>query len=503
MSEVLKIGQLVDGRYRVEAPLGQGGMGMTYAAVDEQDGGRSVAIKVLSMQSLDDWKVLELFEREAKVLEQLSHPNIPRFIAHSESQPESDQERPFFYLVQELVEGQSVAQRVADGWHPDEAAIKRIATDVLQTLIYLHGLQPPIIHRDIKPQNIIMRPDGRIALVDFGAVKDSLRSEHSFASTVVGTYGYMAPEQFRGHAVPSSDLYALGATLVNLVTHKTPSELPQKRLMLEFRPYCTLSEPLASWLDMLLEPAHEDRIESAAEALERLEDLENLVRRRSAPVGMPDDDGPPLALPPPPLPAGSRIEVKEDAGRAEITLPAAGIRGLNFGNAFSLVFALFWLSFVAVWTTLALAAGPFALFSLPFWFVGIFMMWNAIKGLAGSETLVLTPDRLEINYKVFGVTHKSMAGPLSNLYKVSRALPKSFNRRRGQTFNRASLLTQLDMGVKTYQLGGHLTDVENEWLTGYINAHTSQQTHSGFTLPSTQEEREAQARARQQVGIGS
>ncbi|MEO0868905.1 MAG: protein kinase, partial [Cyanobacteria bacterium J06642_11] len=91
-------------------------------------------------------------------------------------------------------------------------------------LDYLHGLNPPIIHRDVKPQNIIWSQNGRIFLVDFGAVQTVYQNTIAFSSTVVGTFGYMAPEQFRGQAYPTTDLYGLGTTLLALLTHQNPGE---------------------------------------------------------------------------------------------------------------------------------------------------------------------------------------------------------------------------------------------------------------------------------------
>ncbi|WP_416207930.1 serine/threonine protein kinase [Coleofasciculus sp. LEGE 07092] len=111
-----------------------------------------------------------------------------------------------FYIVQQLAEGQSLATWVQNGWRGNEKEIRRIATQLLEILVYLHGLTPPVIHRDIKPHNTIRRDDGQLFLVDFGAVQDTYHSTLMRGSTMVGTYGYMAPEQFRGQAVPATDL---------------------------------------------------------------------------------------------------------------------------------------------------------------------------------------------------------------------------------------------------------------------------------------------------------
>ena len=125
------------------------------------------------------------------------------------------------------------------------------------------------MHRDIKPDNIIRGEDGRLFLVDFGAVRD-FSTTMGGSSTVVGTYGYMAPEQFRGQAVPASDIYAVAATLLHLMTGRSPHELPQAKLKVVFRPHVQAPPALLAWLDRALEPSPEDRFATAAEALHAL-----------------------------------------------------------------------------------------------------------------------------------------------------------------------------------------------------------------------------------------
>lgn len=261
------IGTLIQARYKIQRVLGRGGSGITYAAEDCFTG-RIVALKELSLQGLSDWKKLELFEREAQVLKGLQHPAIPNYLDYFQVDTLDNR---YFYIAQELAEGDSLAALVAAGERFEEVEVRRIAHAILDILTYLHGLNPPIIHRDIKPQNIIRRGDGQIVLVDFGAVQRVYRDTMAFGSTVVGTYGYMAPEQFRGQAYPTTDLYGLGTTLLHLLTHQSPGDLPQVRLKLQFRDYVTLSEPFADWLEGLVEPLVEDRFESAAAAIAALD----------------------------------------------------------------------------------------------------------------------------------------------------------------------------------------------------------------------------------------
>jgi serine/threonine protein kinase len=258
-----KTGDLIARKYKITALLGEGGSGSTYKARDLSNS-QLVAIKVVSLVLAENWKTLELFAREAKVLKNLEHPFIPNYIDYLQVDTADDRR---FYLVQELAQGQSLAALIEKGWRPDETEVKRIALQVLNILDYLHRLTPPVIHRDIKPQNIIRRADGKVYLVDFGAVQDVYRNTLTRGGTFVGTYGYMPPEQFRGHITFASDLYSLGATLLFLFTAKSPDTLPQKRMKFDFHPVVNLSLAFADWLDQVLEPYPEERFQSAAEAI--------------------------------------------------------------------------------------------------------------------------------------------------------------------------------------------------------------------------------------------
>lgn len=260
-------GDVISDRYRIVAPLGQGGMGTTYEAEDLTNYQR-VAIKALSLRQIGEWKVLELFEREARVLANLEHPAIPKYLDYF---PVETPDNRSFYLVRELVSGESLADLVEKGWHADESEVKRIAVQVLDILNYLHQLTPPVIHRDIKPQNIIRCPDGRVFLVDFGAVQEVYRNTLTRGGTFVGTLGYVPQEQFGGNVQPASDLYSLGATLLFLLTKRSPDELPLRRMKIDFRRYVKVLPEFADWLEEMLEPATEDRFESAKVALEALQ----------------------------------------------------------------------------------------------------------------------------------------------------------------------------------------------------------------------------------------
>ena len=223
MNEEPATRELQGGRYILVAPLGQGSQGTTWDAVDKREG-RAVAIKAFDVRGARAWKDVELAEREARVLSELRHPLLPRYVEHFESDG-------VLYLVMEKVEGTplSVLQK-RKGAMPD-ADVERLLCDADVVLTYLHGRSPPVIHRDLKPSNVIQRPDGSFAFVDFGAVRDHLRAEGG--STVVGTFGYMAPEQFQGRAGPASDVYAIGATVIAMLTGLEPEKLPHRGLAVD------------------------------------------------------------------------------------------------------------------------------------------------------------------------------------------------------------------------------------------------------------------------------
>ena len=173
MAEALK-----DGRYSLVGLLGQGAQGQTYDALDLREG-RAVAIKRFDIRTAKTWKEAELAEREARTLQALSHPGLPRYVDHFE-------EGGSLYLVMDKIEGESLAALRKRGVVFSRDDVVRFFRDAAQILSYLHGRAPPVIHRDLKPNNVIRRPDGSFAFVDFGAVRDRLRPEGG--STIVGTF---------------------------------------------------------------------------------------------------------------------------------------------------------------------------------------------------------------------------------------------------------------------------------------------------------------------------
>ncbi|MGK7895824.1 MAG: serine/threonine protein kinase, partial [Xenococcus sp. (in: cyanobacteria)] len=266
MTRKHQLGDIINQRYCINSILGKGSVGITYGATDTKSN-QQVAIKAISLKQLDDWKQVELLQREALVLTNLEHSGIPKYLDYFDIESEKDK---VFYLVQELIVGQSLFQLIESGWHATELEVKQIAEQILSILDYLHSLKPPVIHRDIKPQNLILNDEGKVFLEDFGAVQNIYYNILLKGSTVVGTYGYIAPEQFRGKAEPATDLYSLGATLLYLLTHRSPTELPQNNLKIDFRSQVNISESFVEWLEKILEPDPEDRFSSAQASFSEL-----------------------------------------------------------------------------------------------------------------------------------------------------------------------------------------------------------------------------------------
>ena len=175
------------------------------------------------------------------------------------------------YLAMSWVEGRSLLREL-DSHLFTEAEVLHLAARGLELLVYLHGRAIPVIHRDLKPANLLLRPDGALALVDFGAAREVQRLAAGQA-TLVGTPGYMPPEQLVGVATPAGDVYALGATLVHLLSRQPPTALMGEELRLEFRAHVRLSKPALGWLERLVHRHPRKRFATAAQALEALRDV--------------------------------------------------------------------------------------------------------------------------------------------------------------------------------------------------------------------------------------
>jgi serine/threonine protein kinase len=446
--------EIFSSRYEVQQLLGKKAGRRTLLARDllTQE---LVIIKLLTFGGDFEWDDLKLFEREAETLKSLSHPFIPRYLDYFEVNLPTIKG---FALVQSYIPAQTLEQYLQTGRTFTEAEIRQIAKAVLEILIYLHGLHPPVIHRDIKPSNILLGERsgnnvGQVYLVDFGSVQTVLATEGS-TRTVVGTYGYMPLEQFGGRTVAASDIYSLGATLIYLATGIQPADLPQKDFRIQFEQAANLSRDFSNWLRWLIEPNLEQRASSALEALQALDqpqitNLSNLT----------------ISKPP-----GSKIQLTKSADVLEVVIPPSGWQAsmLFLGS-----FAIAWNSFILFWTIGALLIPfpmnlPFALFSLPFWGAGGFMMYGLLFTVWGSIRLRLDQQQVALTYELFGFKfHRPRPSPRQNITKLSY-IPQYFTK--DSDGDRTQVPAQLELwaGVQKYQIGGNTdaikSEAEREWL---------------------------------------
>lgn len=273
--------RLLNQRYEIKEILGHGGFTTTYRAFDRESQ-RECAIKCLSFRKIEDWKTLELFEREAKVLKNLDHPQIPKYLDFFTCETEHDTE---FYLVQEHVEGKSLAQLIQEGRHFTEREALKIALGIVRILEYLHSFSPPLVHRDIKPGNILLSDFKRAFLIDFGSVRDTMLDDIYSSRgmpTIVGTFEYMPIEQAEGRAVPVSDIYSLGMTLIALLSHQSPASMDRQNLRIDFRPHINISSGFAEILDRMVQPDWHARYQNASELRRDLEQLLGRQRRATS-----------------------------------------------------------------------------------------------------------------------------------------------------------------------------------------------------------------------------
>jgi eukaryotic-like serine/threonine-protein kinase len=271
------LGKLLGGRYKVVKVLGSGGFGHTYVAEDTQRPGNPwCVLKHLSFSSSNPTvlqQVRRLFRMEAETLERLGrHDQIPQLLAYFEEEQE-------FYLVQEFIEGHPLSDELSGGKRFTPAQVVDLLEDVLKTLEFVHAQQ--VIHRDIKPENLMRRyRDGRLVLIDFGAVKNisntvaEIQNDTSL-SLPIYTSGYGASEQCMGKPQFCSDLYALGMIAIQSLTGLRPAQLPQNPNTLEiiWRDQVQVREDLAAILDNLVKYHPSQRFQSAAEVLQALHQL--------------------------------------------------------------------------------------------------------------------------------------------------------------------------------------------------------------------------------------
>jgi serine/threonine protein kinase len=333
-------GPLIGGRYKLGPRLGKGSQGEIHVAQDQKAKGaedREVVVKRLRPHGT--WKSFELFEREAKVLSQLRHAGVPRHIATIEEPPGT------FNLVMQRAPGDNLRDLVARR-RLSQLELRDVLIRCLEVLDYLHTRTPPVVHRDIKPSNIMRGPDGKISLVDFGGVLDAARDRGG--STIVGTYGYMAPEQLHGQVTPATDLYALGATIAALAGGIEPEDIPRKGLRMDLERHLPSLDPgFRAALIAMTDPDPDKRPQRARDVVALL--------AKSKPLREPGRDDP-RALSRREASAVARRQLFSDVQEPLGTLLRIGV--LSFGASGWLSMAGVRLSLIIMVYTLAALAFP-------------------------------------------------------------------------------------------------------------------------------------------------
>ncbi|MBF2000519.1 MAG: serine/threonine protein kinase [Synechococcales cyanobacterium M58_A2018_015] len=401
------IHQVLHSHYRIQSLLGRQTGRRTFLAMDLETR-ISVVIKLLLFNPDFSWDDLKLFEREAETLKSLNHPAMPQYLDCFEVETELGNG---FALVQSYIEARSLQHWVESGRTFSEAELKAIAAQVLDILKYLHSRQPPVIHRDIKPSNILLgnrsgNSPGQVYLVDFGSVQTVVQGG---TVTIVGTYGYMPPEQFGGQTTPASDLYSLGATLIYLLTRVHPADLPRRRGQIQFDAKSQVSDRFQNWLKCLVHPEVNQRLNTAQQAVDTLRD-----------DSLPLQTGQVL----PSRPQGSRVILTKTDEQLQITIPAIPVKRKLEAVWTAVVYSLFTctLLFLFLWHP---GVGWFITPLVAYW---VFRIWlNAAD--TSFETVQVTLDEQTIAYRVHswrGQTRQELS-PLQDLTRLEKSHFSYFN----------------------------------------------------------------------------
>lgn len=306
---------IVGGRYRVVKPLGGGGMKLVYLAEDLRLAARRCALaEVVDNFTNPDAQrqAVEAFQREADMLARLNNEHIPRVF-------DRFSEQNHHYLVMEYIDGATLEEEMKlAGGRLAEARVIDIALQILDTLAYLHGLEPPVIYRDLKPSNVMMMANGQAKLIDFGIARHFQPQQNA---TMIGTQGYAPPEQYRGKVELRSDLYALGATMHHALSGRDPAnEAP-----FSFPPLATLcpdiKPALAALVDEALAYDVERRVPSAGEFKRQLEDIRGGVAPASAPEAASHADSGADSPAARPSPSAAPPHAASGPARSQLRLP--------------------------------------------------------------------------------------------------------------------------------------------------------------------------------------
>ena len=240
---MLEIGSLLDGKYKILNKIGQGGMSVVYLAMNEK-ANKQWAIKEMRKEKNKNYEIMkQSLITETNLLKELKHPYLPSIADIIESDDT-------IIIVMDYVEGRPLSDILTEEGTIEEDKVADYAIQLCDVLDYLHSQKPPIIYRDLKPANIMLRPDGKITLIDFGTAR-KYNYDSVADTTCLGTIGYAAPEQFAGETLRQTDartdIYNLGATMYHLLTGVNPSEPPY-----ELYPIRRWDESLSNGLEKII-----------------------------------------------------------------------------------------------------------------------------------------------------------------------------------------------------------------------------------------------------------
>ena len=241
-----KEGTILDGKYEIWKEVGRGGMSIVYLARDNRLNKQWAVKEIKNDGSKSTRTLLKGLEREANILKNVDHPVLPRIV-------DIINQDGTIYVVMDFIEGTTISDRLKkEGAQPQETVIEW-GLQLASALDYLHNMKPPVIYRDMKPSNVMIKPEGGVKLIDFGTAKEYI-VENNADTTALGTRGYAAPEQFgdkQGRGIYNTDartdIYNLGATLYHIVTGMNPCEPPY-----EIRPIREWNPALSSGLEKII-----------------------------------------------------------------------------------------------------------------------------------------------------------------------------------------------------------------------------------------------------------
>lgn len=257
-----KIGTVLVNKYEILKEIGRGGMSVVYLAMDKHLN-KQWAVKEIrrSAKGQDDEIVVNSLLAEANLMKRLDHPALPRIVDIIET-------GQTIYIVMDYIEGDSLDKNLAEYGVPSEEKVIDWAKQICDALAYLHSQKPPIIYRDMKPANVMLKPEGNIKIIDFGIARE-YKEQNLADTTVLGTKGYAPPEQYSGQTDARSDIYALGMTMHHLLTGVDPRRGEGYASVRQYNPY--LSEGIEIIIDKCVQPAAENRYQSCAELMYDLE----------------------------------------------------------------------------------------------------------------------------------------------------------------------------------------------------------------------------------------